>query len=119
MQDRSSGASGRPHLLLLVRGYLSLDWPEEYGNPWAAVDDYVRSEPSAHEVVPEILSLLAETLEGDLIEYWIEVLQAGFIPDDGVEGIRAFLNAVVERVRDKDTAASDPEEGDGDRAPIG
>lgn len=34
-----------PALKLLVQGYLSLNWPEDYASAGAAIDDYVVLRP--------------------------------------------------------------------------
>lgn len=36
-----------PALELLLQAYLTIDWPDDYPDGWAAVDDYIANEPSA------------------------------------------------------------------------
>jgi len=52
-----------PSLFLFFAGYLNQDWPDEYANEWAALDDYLRDNPdSASTFCPEAQALLDEHL---------------------------------------------------------
>jgi hypothetical protein len=52
-----------PSLLLFFGGYLNQDWPDEYADEWAALDDYLRGNPdSASRFCPEAQALLDEHL---------------------------------------------------------
>lgn len=87
----------------LLGAYLNLDWPEEYGTWWAAVDDYCVHEPSAKNLVPEIEEVLRTiTSEAGLRRLVVDELDSGYLPDaDGTTTYREWLEAVAWRVRDR------------------
>lgn len=88
-----------PALELLVQGYLSIDWPDDYANPWAAVDGYTTTEPVAAQLPAEVVQLLdAMPSEQDLHSFVIGELGCGYLPDADGLTMTAWLQAVRERV---------------------
>lgn len=76
--DRLPDAMTYPALELLVQGYLSLDWPDDYATAWAAVDDFVASEPIASRLPDEVTRLMeAMPSEESLRELIIVELRSG------------------------------------------
>ncbi len=73
----------RPALKQLLQGYLHLDWPEEYGDPWCAVADFLRSEPEyAPLLAAEVSDLLvAASGEDDFRRVVLEDLGSGYLPE--------------------------------------
>ena len=50
-----------PNLWQFFAGYLGPDWPDEYANEWAALDEYLRDDPDAAPMFcREVQALLAE-----------------------------------------------------------
>lgn len=50
-------------LLQFFGGYLNQDWPDEYADEWAALDEFLRDNPDAAKGFrPEIQALLDEHL---------------------------------------------------------
>lgn len=98
-------------LTLLVSGYLNLDWPEDYGDAWRAVEDFLASEPpdSARELADEIAALLStERSEADLTSYLVDTLGSGYLPEgDGWTSTKSWLEAVAHRAAGGSSAAAD------------
>lgn len=89
-----------PALSLLLQGYLNLDWPDEYEDPWRAVDDFVASEPVATDVPSEVKDILAwGPSDADLRQLLVEQLGSGYLPDADGWTIADWLAAVADRVR--------------------
>lgn len=72
-----------PALTQLLQAYLHLDWPEDYGDPWAAIDDFLRSEPEqAARLAGEIDRLLGDTAEeAELRRLVVGELGSGYLPE--------------------------------------
>lgn len=89
-----------PALELLAQGYLTLDWPDDYVNAWAAIDDYVTNEPIASRLSDEVDHLIATiTSDEDLHALVIGELGCGYLPQADGFTMTAWLHAVRERVR--------------------
>ena len=89
-----------PALRLLLRGYFTIDWPEDYGDPWLAVEDFAKSEPQlAPKLREEVDHLLATTTtEGELRNTVLNEFGSGYVAEaDGWE-YRPWLKEVVRRV---------------------
>jgi hypothetical protein len=89
MTERSSSSrsyasrvTSLPALTLLLQGYLTLDWPEDYhGDPWAAVDDFAATEPHASKLVEEIRIVLTQTSSEEAVKELVaEDLGCGYVP---------------------------------------
>ena len=89
-----------PALKRLLRAYLTPDWPEDYGDPWRAVEDFARMErdmaPALRDEVAEVLS--ANPTEADLRRTIIDDFEAGYLPEADGWTYRSWLEAVVRRV---------------------
>lgn len=70
-------------LQLLLQGYLNIDWPDDYTDVWAAVEDFVCSEPASVTSLPmEIESLLRRfRSEEELRDFFIGELASGYLPE--------------------------------------
>ncbi|MEI2808943.1 MAG: contact-dependent growth inhibition system immunity protein [Nocardioides sp.] len=89
-----------PALELLTQGYLTLDWPDDYANVWAAVDDYVASEPIAGQLPDEVARVVAMIdSEEDLRALIIGELGCGYLPDSDGFTMTTWLLTVGDRVR--------------------
>jgi len=88
-----------PALKLLLQGYLHIDWPEEYNDPWVAVGDYLTSEPGhARMLRDEILYLLKEIPdERKLREVFVDILGSGYLPESDYWTYEEWLLEVVRR----------------------
>jgi CdiI immunity protein len=89
-----------PALTLLLQAYLNLDWPDDYGGePWAAVEDFSRSEPDAAKVIGEIQSILEQRpTESDLEHLIVDELASGYLPQSDGWTYRQWLAEVAHRV---------------------
>lgn len=90
-----------PALRLLLQGYLSLDWPEDYGDdPWAAVDDFAASEPAAAKALPaEARAVLDENPTEEAVrQLVIGELASGYRPESDGLDYRNWLEQVAQRV---------------------
>ncbi|MFV0317961.1 MAG: contact-dependent growth inhibition system immunity protein [Microthrixaceae bacterium] len=88
-----------PALRLLLQGYLGLDWPEEYGDPWTAVEDFVKSEPaSASRITIEVGRVLEGAAEDGLHHLMVSDLSSGYLPPADGWTWRSWLEEVVRRV---------------------
>ena len=84
--------------------YLHQDWPDEYGDPWRALEAFITDEPALAQVLPhEIERALQEHgSENELASFVAG--QGGFYvprPEDG--GYRGWLTEVARRVREATT----------------
>lgn len=88
-----------PALKLLLQGYLSLDWPDDHANAWAAIDDYVTNEPIASQL-PDEVGQLVERMpsEEGLHSLVMGELGCGYLPEADGFTMTAWLLAVRERV---------------------
>lgn len=84
----------------LLAGYLSEDWDNDYSDPWAAVEDFVRSEPlHAPLVRRDIATLLQQTGSDADLHSRLRVLGLGYQPlNDEFNTYRQWLLAVADRV---------------------
>lgn len=91
--------SHRTALKQLLQGYLNFDWPEEYGDPWSAVADFLRSEPEYGRLLgAEIAALLrTATSEGDLRQVVLGELGSGYLPEADGWTYAAWLREVARR----------------------
>jgi CdiI immunity protein len=88
-------------LRLLFQGYLTPDWPEDYdGDPWAAVDDFVASEPSAARSVPaEVETVLSEySTDDEVRQLVVGELGSGYLPEADGYAYRDWLLQVSRRM---------------------
>ncbi len=89
-------------LTLLVQGYLNLDWPDDYPSMWAAVDDFIESEPRAAGVLDEIDDVLKRMpSENDRRRYVLDDLDSGYLPDADGYTMTSWLEALKDHVRDR------------------
>jgi len=100
--------TSRPALKQLLQGYLHLDWPEEYGDPWCAVADFLRSEPEyALLLATEISDLLMAKLgEDGLRRIVLEDLSSGYLPEADGFTYESWLKELARRTttQEKDPA---------------
>ena len=90
-----------PALRLLLGAYLDLDWADEYGTPWNAVDGFVAGEPSAAELPGEIDDVLAAGHdEAGLRAIVLDDMGTGYLPREG-DSIASWLADVARHVRGK------------------
>jgi hypothetical protein len=89
-----------PALKQLLQGYLNLDWPDDYADAWAAIDDFAAYEPIAGRLADEVTMLLdsAPTEEG-LREFVVDELGSGYLPEADGFRMRDWLMAVRQRVQ--------------------
>lgn len=90
-----------PALELLAQGYLTLDWPDDYVDTWAAIDDYVTSEPLASQLPDEIADLVdATSSEQGLRSVVVGELGCGYLPEADGFTMTAWLLSVREHVQE-------------------
>jgi hypothetical protein len=84
----------------LLGGYLNEDWPDEYADPWHAVDDFVQQEHiDAVKLRPEIEDILRQYPSEDALFACLLRLGLGYrIQFDGWTSHRDWLLAVADRV---------------------
>lgn len=89
-------------LTLLVQGYLNLDWPDDYSSTWAAVDDFIESEPRAPGLPIEIDDVLHRMpSEDDRRRYVLDDLGSGYLPDADGYTMTSWLEALKDHVKDR------------------
>ena len=84
-----------PVLKLLFQAYLTVDWPEDYADVRAAINDFVANEPAAVGIDAELAELLDSTADDEVLRRRVvEELGSGYLPD--VEGLsmREWLETV-------------------------
>lgn len=88
-----------PGLFQLLHGHLNSNWPEQYPDSWAAIDDFLGSEPSAREKLAEELTILLGTprTEDQLQRLVIGRLGSRYFPDDEGLTMREWLDALRRR----------------------
>ena len=86
----------------LIGGYLNEDWPDEYGDPWLAVDRFVLWEPDYAPLVrADVEQLVAACGSDDEIEKIMDRFGLGYAATtDGWSSYRAWLLAVADRVEE-------------------
>lgn len=89
-----------PALQLLLQAYLGLDWPEDYGDPWEALADFLASEPeSARTLKSEIEVMLASAdSDAELRRVVVEEIGSGYLPEADGLTYRGWLLEVCRRV---------------------
>jgi hypothetical protein len=82
-----------------VGAYLTLDWPEEYGDPWSALADFIRSEPALAPQLPvEIATLLdGQPSENQLRALIVDDMGSGYTPEGDGTSFREWLSQVQTR----------------------
>jgi len=87
-------------LSTLIGGYLNEDWPDDYGDPWAAVEAFVRYEPSyAPSLRSDVEHLVAEQISDQDVEKRLGKFGLGYRPStDGSIQYRTWLLEVADRV---------------------
>jgi hypothetical protein len=85
---------------VLIGGYLDQNWLAEYGDPWAAVEAFVRWEPdSAPFLHADVETLLEHARSDREVEQSLARFGLGFAAiDAGWSGYGTWLRAVAERV---------------------
>ena len=89
-------------LSTLVGGYLNEEWPEDYGDPGAAIEAFVRHEPDcAPSLRSDIEELVAEQISDQEVEKQLGKFGLGYRPSvDGSIRYRTWLLAVADRVEE-------------------
>ncbi len=85
-----------PHF---IGAYLHQDWPDEYGDPWRALDDFIDSEPTQRAtLVTEIHYLLTRIEdESELRRIVVEELGSAYLPEADGWTYRSWLHEVARR----------------------
>lgn len=80
--------------------YLHQDWPEEYGDPWRALEAFMTDEPSlARALVDEIGQVLQDHPSEDELASYVNGEGACYVPGPDEGGYRGWLTEVARRVR--------------------
>ncbi len=92
-----------PALKQLLQGYLHLDWPEDYDDPWQAVDDFILAEPGHVASLPEEIRRLLEKVSGEteLRRAVVEELGSGYLPEVDAWTYESWLTEVARRVSER------------------
>jgi hypothetical protein len=92
--------SDLPALHQLVGAYLNEDWYLEYGDPWVAVEAFVRDEPEyAPAVGADIHRAVAESTTAEELEHIMDKFGLGYDAiGAGWPSYDAWLLAVADRV---------------------
>jgi|SRR4051812_10990356 len=87
-------------LSTLIGGYLNQDWPEEYSDPWAAVERFVQWEPDyAPHLRADIAWLMTRCASDQDLENVMDKWALGYAAtNDGWDSYGAWLLAVADRV---------------------
>lgn len=87
-------------LSTLIGGYVNQDWPEEYDDPWAAVERFVQWEPDyAPHLRADIAWLTAQYPSDQDVETVLDRMALGYAAtNDGWSSYREWLLAVADRV---------------------
>lgn len=86
----------------LLGGYLNEDWADDYADPWQAVDDFPRSQPSyALKLRGEIEDILRHCTSENALDAQLTRLGLGYrIQAHGWTSHRTWLLAVGDRVEE-------------------
>ncbi len=89
----------KPALQLLLQGYLGLDWPEDYGDPWEALAHFFSSEPAlTRRLQSEIDGLLARAdSDAELRRLIVDEMGSGYLPEADGLSYRDWLLEVGRR----------------------
>ncbi|MEQ4205800.1 contact-dependent growth inhibition system immunity protein [Actinopolymorpha sp. B9G3] len=88
-----------PALELLLQAYLTLDWPDDYVDAWAAVDDFVANEPIAGQISGEVTELLkSNPCDDELRRLVVGELGSGYLPETDGWSMREWLDTLRQRV---------------------
>jgi len=84
----------------LIGGYLNQDWPEEYRDPWAAVERFVEWEPDfAPHLRADVVWLTARCESDQDLVYVLDRMALGYAAtNDGWKSYGEWLLAVADRV---------------------
>jgi hypothetical protein len=84
----------------LIAAYLNEDWYYEYGEPWTAVEAFVRDEPDYAPVVGgDIRRLIAESASDSEVERCLDTFGLGYAATTaGWQDYGEWLLAVANRV---------------------
>jgi hypothetical protein len=84
----------------LIGGYLNQDWPEEYGDPWLAVEAFVRYEPEYASLLrADVESLIAQCHSDRELERRLDKFALGYAATNGGwSSYSTWLQAVADRV---------------------
>ena len=90
-----------PALRHLLQGYLNEDWPDEYGDPSRAVEDFLSGEPElAGRLEGDIWNaLVSSSDEAELESLVVLELGSGYFPPGEGLTFQDWLIAVARRVR--------------------
>ena len=85
-----------PSLFQFFCGYLNPDWPDEYADEWAALDEYLRYNPgSASGFRPDVQAMLEEnSTEEDLRKVLYDDLGCAFSVESAGWKYRDWLQAL-------------------------
>ncbi len=89
-------------LRTLIGGYLNEDWPEEYGDPWAAIERFVLWEPDfAPFVQADVSRLIAQCQSDSEVEETLGKFGLGYAATNaGWDTYGDWLLAVAGRVEE-------------------
>jgi hypothetical protein len=92
----------RDALAALIGGYLNEDWPEEYGDPWAAIERFVLWEPGyAPSVQVDVSRLIGRCASDAEVENALAKFGLGYAAtNDGWATYTSWLLAVADRVEE-------------------
>lgn len=90
-----------PALRHLLQGYLNEDWPEEYGQPWKAIEDFIQGEPDFSAALGDEIwhAILSCSEESELESLVIRDLGSGYFPPADGWTFQSWLIDVARRVR--------------------
>lgn len=89
-------------LTLLVQAYLNQDWPFDYPDVWAAVDDFLVKEPPAQDLLDDITDVLERMPSNDDVRrYVLEDLDSNYIPDPDGQSMTSWLAALRDHVQER------------------
>jgi hypothetical protein len=89
-----------PALEHLVGAYLNQDWPDDYPDEWAALDDFISGSPDEARALPgEIAMVLTKYPTEDAVHAYLDELFTGYAADPDEGGFRGWLIEVSRRVQ--------------------
>ena len=92
--------TGFPSIEHLCTEYLNQDWPDEYGDVWAAVDAFVNEEPATARTLPaEVERLLSESPGEEQLDLLFTTdMRCAYSPSASGSTYRSWLQEVAQRV---------------------